>query len=121
MACTTCQNTKKIPVCITSLILGVSTPSVDVYVFIRNLTTGYTHRQEATTTEDGTIVLNLTQPDSSFYNPYSLYEAWVTLTTGTITDRLTVIIGETGYTCFALEFEKIFGDGGYIEHILEIE
>lgn len=122
MACTTCQTTKKIPTCTTDLVLGTTVHlDTNIYIFVRNLTTGYLHRETAVTDGAGEVILDLSQPDSSFYNPYSIYEVWVTLATSTINEKVTVTIGATGYTCFTLEFDKVYGDGNYTEHILEIE
>lgn len=126
MSCTACQATKIIPSCTDELVIGsVEDASTDLYVYIKNLTTGYVHRQEVMSNEYGLVTLDLSLPDISFYNPNNTYESWVTLQDAQIDDRLPVTIGDDDYTCFALNFEKVFDETGiaatYETHTLEAD
>lgn len=107
------------------MIGSVEDASTDLYVYIKNLTTGYVHRQEVMSNEYGLVTLDLSLPDISFYNPNNTYESWVTLQDAQIDDRLPVTIGDDDYTCFALNFEKVFDETGiaatYETHTLEAD
>jgi len=124
MACNTCQLTKSIPVCTDELVLGTITSNTDVYIFVINHSTGYTHRQEATSGNYGELRLNMSLPDPSFYNPDSAYELWATLTTTSQGERLDITIDEVYYSCFNLSFNSLYDDTdssvSYDEITLEI-
>jgi len=125
MACNTCQQTKSIPQCTTLLVLGTIAENTEVYIFVKNHTTGYIHRQEATSDEDGVLSLDLSLPDSSFYNPDSNYEVWATLRTTSQNTKLNISISAVNYTCFDLSFNSLYGEEdeniSYPTHTLEIE
>lgn len=110
MGCNTCQLTKSIPVCTESLVLGSIAPDTDVFIFILNHTTGYTHRQAATSDIAGLLSLDLELPDPSFYNPDSNYELWATLDTDSPNDRLDITIDSVAYDCFNLSFYAFYDD-----------
>lgn len=124
MACNTCQATKSIPVCTDLLILGTIDPDIEVYIFVINHSTGYTHRQEATSDNDGIIKVDLSKPDPSFYNPDSAYEIWVTLQTSSQSERLDIAIDSEDYSCFNLTFNSLYNEEdsnvSYTETTLEI-
>lgn len=124
MSCTPCQPTKKIPTCAAEVVVGsIEDLSTDIYIYIKNLTTGYLHRQESTSGPYGLVTLDLSVPDSSFYNPNSTYELWATLANAQIGDRLEITIDEEPETCFELSFEKAFDEmnfaANYDTHVLE--
>lgn len=125
MACNTCQSTKSIPVCTDSLVLGTITSNTDVYIFVVNHSSGYTHRQEATSGNYGELRIDLTKPDTSFYNPDSAYEIWATLQTSSQNERLDITIDAVEYTCFNLSFNRVFDEldanVNYTETTLEID
>lgn len=126
MACNTCQSTKSIPVCTGSLVLGnITALNTNVYIFVKNNTTGYIHRQEATSNGSGQVSLDLSLPDPSFYNPDSQYEVWVTLQSTSQNTKLNIAISAVNYTCFDLSFNPVYGEEdeniAYTSHTLEIE
>lgn len=124
MACNTCQATKSIPVCTEVLILGQIAPDTEVYIFIINHSSGYTHRQESISDGSGNVGLNMALPDPSFYNPDSAYEIWATLQTSTQNDRLDITIDAETYSCFNLCFTSLYDENdlnvSYTETTLEI-
>jgi hypothetical protein len=102
-----CQESQKIPTCLEELVLGsVSELSTDIVVYIQNNTTGYTHIQYVTTSIEGIVTIDLTDPLPSFYNPDSYYEVKVTTRANSL---LPLTIGDTEYDCIGLYFEKVNG------------
>jgi ribosomal 30S subunit maturation factor RimM len=125
MSCPTCQETKPIPKCVDTLIIGaIEDDSTNIYIYVENLTTGRIQRIEATSGISGEVSLDLTDPDKEFYSANFTYELWVTLRTGTINDKLDITILYTVADCFVLRFEEVF-DGEdiaeFTEHELEID
>ena len=125
MSCPTCTETKPIPKCVDTLIIGaIEYDNTDVYIYVENLTTGRIQRIDATSGISGEVELDLTDPDKEYYSPNFTYELWITLQTGSINDKLDVTIGYGLYDCFVLRFLEIF-DGvdiaEFTEHELEID
>ena len=120
MSCNTCQLTKPIPTCTESLVLGTIASDTDVYIFVKNHSSGYIHRQEATSTLYGTLALDMSLPDPSFYNQDSNYEVWVTLQTVSPNDRLDITIDSVTYDCFSLSFYTFYNETDYTISIPEV-
>lgn len=126
MSCNNCTATKSIPTCTTDLIIGqIEDFDTDVFVFVKNLTTGYSLRFEATSEGDGTVRLDMTLVDPSFYNPNSLYEIWITLQDEGQNQKQIITIDSETFDCFNLRFNTLFDEAGsiidYLEHTLEVE
>lgn len=104
MSCPVCTSTKILPTCWFDLIVGDISPEKDVDIYVKNITTGKVIKQEL----DGAteIFIDLTDPESDFYNPYNTYEVWVTERDDPTT-RLSVTFkdGVTVDTCFTIKFE----------------
>lgn len=105
MACNDCSTLDPIPECTASKVLGTIDPDLDVYIYVKNLFTGYIHRQEATSDIDGELTINLTLPDISFYNQDNSYEVWTTLRDDDTLLDITYAYGLTD-TCLNLSFFK---------------
>jgi hypothetical protein len=103
MACNDCYILDSIPECTESLELGSIAPDTEVYIYVKNIFTGYVHRQETTSDGDGDLILDLTEPDISFYNQDSIYEIWATLRTDNERLDITYAYGLTS-DCFSLSF-----------------
>jgi hypothetical protein len=103
MACNDCYLLDSIPECTEELVLGTIDPDTEVYIYVKNIFTGYVHREEVTSDGDGEIVLDLTQPDISFYNQDSIYEIWATLRTDSERLDITVAYGQV-HDCLSLSF-----------------
>lgn len=93
MACNDCHELDQIPECTDSLELGSIDADTEVYIYVKNIFTGYVHRQEALSDEEGTLTLDLTEPESSFYNKDSSYEIWITLRTDNVRIDITISYG----------------------------
>ncbi len=122
MACTNCQEVTPIPQCVEDITIGaIADLTTDVYVFVKNLTTGYLHQQEAVSDGAGLVILDSTLPDISFYNENHFYELWITKQSETINDKLpiTVVGGATPFDCLLLVFTKT-DLGGFTTHILSV-
>lgn len=118
MSCTQCQDTQPVPECVSSIVIGViALLSTPVHVFVKNNTTNYVHIQEATSAADGTITLDSTLPDISFYNKNHLYEIWVTGIADLI--KLPITINSIDYDCLLIQFEKI-AESHYTEFTLSV-
>jgi hypothetical protein len=103
MACNDCHELDQIPECTDSLELGSVDADTEVYIYVKNIFTGYIHRQEALSDEEGVLTLDLTQPESSYYNKDSSYEIWVTLRTDNVRIDITVSYGVVA-DCLNLSF-----------------
>lgn len=103
MACNDCHELDQIPECTYSLELGTIDAETEVYIYVKNIFTGYIHRQEAESGVDGILELDLTEPDSSFYNKDSSYEIWATLRTDNVRIDITVSYGVIA-DCLNLSF-----------------
>jgi hypothetical protein len=106
MACNNCYSFDSIPECTSELTLGIIDPLTDIYIYVKNTFTGYMHREEVTSDANGEIILDLTQPDPSFYNQDSSYEIWATLRTDSDLIEITVAYGIVD-TCISVEFFKV--------------
>lgn len=106
MACNDCYSLDSIPECSNELELGTITPYLEVYIYVKNTFTDYIHRQEAIADVDGLVVLDLAQPDPSYYNKDSSYEIWITLRTDNIRIDITVAYGLI-YDCINLSLFKV--------------
>lgn len=110
--CVDCQPTNLIPTCTTALVLGtIPDLTTAVFIYVRNLTTGNTHRQSVTSDGAGLVTMDTTDPVPSFYSPNMTYEVWITLATGDLEDRLDITVGTVTITgddaCLNLNFEII--------------
>lgn len=125
MSCPTCTETKPIPKCVDSLVIGaIDLDSTDVYIYVKNLTTERIQRIETTSDINGEVSLALTNPDKEFYSPDFTFELWITLRTATINDKEDITIGYTTTDCFTIRFTEVF-DGediaAFTEHELELD
>jgi hypothetical protein len=105
MACNDCYSLEQIPECTESQVLGTIDPDTEVYIYVKNVFSGYVHRQEATSNETGELTLNLTLPEASFYNQDSQYQVWATLRDDNERIDITYAYGLTA-TCLNLSFFK---------------
>jgi hypothetical protein len=105
MACNNCLSLDQIPECTESMVLGEIAVDTEVYIYVKNTFSGYMHRQQAISDNDGELVLNLEQPDPAFYNQDSHYEVWVTLRTDDV--KLTFTEDTVEYDCLEISFYKI--------------
>lgn len=103
MACNDCHKLTSIPECSESLYLGAIFPEVEIDLYVKNMATGYVHRQEETADFGGNIMLNLTQPDPSFYNQDGRYEIWATFRSNSERLAIAYTSGRTN-TCLSVEF-----------------
>jgi hypothetical protein len=128
MACNSCESTLLIPSCTDALVIGDTEHiETDVYIYLKNNSSGYIYRQEGTTDENGYITLDCTDI-LEMLQPGIEFEIWVTLRTSN--ERLELFPTlpypqVTSYTCFNIEFEKSYNaDGECTEqstYTLEIE
>ena len=111
MPCPTCVETKPVPKCVTSLVVGaIDAELTDVYVYIKNLTTGRIQRVDVTSDINGQVSFLLADPDVEFYSENFVYELWVTLRTTDPNTRLDVTIGYATNDCFTVRFTEYFDD-----------
>lgn len=106
MACNNCSQLDEIPECTETLVLGTIDPDTEIYIYVKNISNGYVHREETTSNGDGDITLDLTAPDSTFYNPDSSYEVWATLRTESVRLDITYAYGLTD-TCLSISFFRV--------------
>jgi hypothetical protein len=124
MACIDCLRTKVVPACTDELILGTIEEVAPINIFVKNLSTGYIYVQQSDSTSlsgYGSVSLDMTDPDTSFYNPNSSYEIWVTLQDESNNDRLSIAVGDEDGTCLAVSFEKYYGDGPFVYETHELQ
>lgn len=100
MACRTCHQLEEIPKCSDSIALGSMTIDTDIYIYVKNLYSGYIHKQEAISSGAGLVTLDLTKPSKDFYNKDSASEIWVTLRTDN--DKIDFTINAVSLDCFNL-------------------
>lgn len=106
MACNDCLQLDQIPECTDTLELGnIGVNDAEVYIYVQNTFTGYTHRQEAVSSVAGALTLDLTQPDKSFYNQDSAYKVWTTLRIDNVKINFTVDTEES--ECLDISFFKV--------------
>lgn len=111
MACTTCSYTKTVPTCITNLIVGtIDDLSSDVYVFIKNISTGKIDRFEATS--DGAGLVTLSSIPTNYFMDEHDYEIWVTLRTVSQNDRESITIDGVSDTCWAMPLLDLYDGSG---------
>lgn len=129
MSCNNCTSVKLIPTCVDELIIGfIPFDTTDVFVYIKNTTSGHIEQFEATSDADALVALDLSLIDKSFFNENSFYELWVTLQDGQIDDKLDITMQGSyvpdTYTCLNLLFSKISAVDGlatFTSHTLEID
>lgn len=115
MSCPDCSKANNILRCITTLTVGTaaSHPNTDVYLYIRNNTTGRLYRYEVTTSNTGLISKDISAQQ---YMDGHNYELWVTLASATnIDDRITFTVGSENVTCITLGFETVYADDDTLE------
>ena len=107
MSCTNCTESNQIPECVDTITIGtIANLNTAVYIYIRNLSTGYVHQQAATSSGAGLVILDSTLPDKSFYNENHLYELWITLQSAGINNKKTITIDAEVQDCLLLNFVK---------------
>lgn len=113
MACVDCLRTKVVPACTDELVIGTIQEVAPINIFVKNLTTGYIYIQQTDSISlsgYGSVILDMNNPDKSFYNPNSSYEIWITLQDDPEKERLSIAIGDEDTYCVAASFEKYNGD-----------
>ncbi len=100
MACKTCHQLSEIPECSESIVLGSMAIDTEVYIYVKNLYSGFIHKQEAVSDNTGDLTLNLTKPSKDFYNKDTAYQIWVTLRTDN--DKIDFTIDTVDLDCFNL-------------------
>lgn len=113
MACVDCLRTKVVPACTDELVIGTIQEVAPISIFVKNLTTGYIYIQQTDSISlsgYGSVILDMNEPDKSFYNPNSSYEIWVTLQDDPEKERLSIAVGDEDSLCVAVSFEKYYGD-----------
>jgi hypothetical protein len=113
MACVNCLRTNIVPACTDELIIGTIQEIAPINIFVKNLTTGFVYLQQADSISlygYGSVILDMNDPDKSFYNPNSSYEIWVTLQDDTEKERLSISVGDEDADCITVSFEKYYGD-----------
>lgn len=107
--CLTCQKTKVLPRCSTLLTIGrINHISQDIFIFIKNVTTGYPIRQSRTSSVAGVVTIDMADPAKNFFSQNHTYEVWVTFQDTTIEERLPIELGGSTSECFILEFEAYY-------------
>ena len=110
MQCLTCTSIKELVAGAGTVVLGtVSETSADIYIYVKNTATKQTYRQSATTDGDGTVTMDITDPEIYAYHPNATFEIWVTLQSADIGTVLSITIGATAYECLAARFVRPLG------------
>ncbi len=110
MACNTCTPTLLVPCCTESLVLGtIENLTQLIYIYVKNLSSGYTYRQESASNGAGLVTLDCSEI-KDMLQPNIDFEVWVTKNNEKI--RLPITIGAEPYTCFNIEFEKTYDEDG---------
>jgi len=111
-----CQETKLIPSCTDNLQIGfIDDLSTLVFIFVKNLTTGYIQQFSATSSAQGLVTLDMTT-EPNYFQPKQQFELWVTLQSTTQKERLDVKIVDFEFPCFLVEFEKINDSSGLVDY-----
>jgi hypothetical protein len=106
MACNTCHQLTEVPECSSTLNLGtLALLNTELYIYVKNLHSGYVHKQEAISSGAGLVTLNTTEPSKDFYNKDYAYEIWVTLRTNN--DRVNFTINTVVLDCFNPSFHQV--------------
>lgn len=111
MSCNNCTKFKTLPSCLEDLVIGTLTgvASTNVYVYLKNHSTGLLYRFSATTTLYGGLTIDLTDNGQFAPTPKHDYELWVTLASATNTDeREDITIDTVDYSCVSFTFENVF-------------
>lgn len=112
--------------CGTNITIGtIDNLSTSIYIYVRRIDNGRTHRESTTTDGSGTVTKLLTDPGNQFYNSSSDYEVWVTLQTSDnpndARETITLDDGTTQDTCFILTFESYKDqDGNNVSYTTQI-
>lgn len=112
MSCSNCQEIKSIATCVNQIIIGtISSKSVDVYVYYKNIATGRITRMAGQSDSNGLVTVDVSA--ESFVSNQT-YEFWITLTDSGIECKEDVSIvdcagttSDTTYTCFSVKFYMI--------------
>ena len=124
MACTDCAYTKIIPTCITEITVGTITElAADVYVFVKNISTGKIDRFSSTS--DGAGLVKLSSIAANFFMDSYDYEIWITLRSAGQNDKLDMEIDGNMDVCFAMPFADLYDGAGeklaITSHVLTAE
>ena len=106
MSCSPCSFVKPVPICVQQIIIGtISSIDANIYVFVKNVTTGKEIRLSTITDGAGLITLDvsgLTFSDSFTYEFKAILQTAVS-----INDVETITIGVDSDTCWAVPFVTI--------------
>ncbi len=115
MACNSCESSLKVPTCINNLVIGdIDNESEEIYIYLKNTSSGYIYRQESESNVNGIItlvctdILDMLQPGIEF-------ELWATLrTSNTRLEIFTTLPYPqiTSFECFNIEFERYLDEEG---------
>lgn len=125
--CNPCSVFRKLPSCMTNLIIGTISPNRAIYVFIKNHTIGHLYRI-ATTSDAVTGIVTFDITDGSDYKltPNHDYELYLIAQNATDNDaRVSFTVDSVSYTCAAFTVERINFDGtdvaSYSSQTLKLE
>ncbi len=115
MTCISCKPTKKIPTCISEIVIGTIVADMDYLVYIENNNTGYILKLPCTSDVDGLLTLDLSEIDTTFFSPNNKYKLTVTLADAAISDILDITLADASVVnCLLLLFAKSFDNEGLI-------
>lgn len=90
--CAPALRTKCVPICTADLIIGtIENTDTELYVYIKDLTTGRTEILNAESDSDGLVILDISA--YTFSDNHS-YEMWITLSYANVYDKIDVTIGD---------------------------
>jgi hypothetical protein len=108
--CTPALPTKKIPLCILTLIIGkISSANANVNIFIVDITTGRRFILQSTSDGAGLVSVDLTAIE---FSEEHTYELWITLQSANPEDKEDITIDTETATTVALGFLSLFTEGG---------
>lgn len=124
MACDSCTPTLPIALCGTILQIGQTKfLSTAVFVFIQSLTNDFIWRETETTDASGVLTLDLSNNQDQFSTNYE-YIIFATLNDTSTGERIFIEVGNTEFTCFELNIDRIEDDNGvntvYALQVLEL-
>lgn len=121
--CTPCNTAKLIPACITDLTIGtIGSNNADVYIYIKNISTGRLLRFDATSNGAGLVIVDISSQE---WMQNQAYELWITLATAvSIDDKENITISGDSFSCFEISFVQVKDEEGnvitYASQTLEI-
>ena len=110
MICTNCVESKPIPSCAESLVVGsVTTEESSVFVFIKNNATGYVATQEVVPDDNDLISISLSDPYPDFYSPNFFFTITVSESEDG-NDQIPFTIDSVEHDCITALFQKVYSE-----------